>query len=175
LGVAGGRTPRVFSHRSFSSLTIAVVQRLQSPPTVVGAALAGVETVMRNARGEELSEAALRARLANVYWVGGGSGAGKSTVARQIAARHALEYYSTDDAMPDHARRSTSENSPFLAQFAAMDMDERPFVAGAIVVYAEPQVVLQLQLHGRLRCENELQGAEIEPCLESIEFFEGSG
>jgi 2-phosphoglycerate kinase len=68
---------------------------------------------------------ALRARLQHVYWIGGGSGAGKSTIARRVAAEHGLHVYATDDAMTDHARRSTSENAPLLHRFMAMDMDER--------------------------------------------------
>ena len=68
---------------------------------------------------------ALRARLRDVYWIGGGSGAGKSTVARRLAARHGLRLYATDDVMADHGRRSTPADSPFMAEFAAMDMDER--------------------------------------------------
>jgi 2-phosphoglycerate kinase len=68
---------------------------------------------------------ALRERLRHVYWVGGGSGGGKSTIARRLAARHGLDLYVTDDVMTDHARRSTPADSPFLSQFAAMDMDER--------------------------------------------------
>ena len=74
---------------------------------------------------EKLDIAAMRQHLQHVYWIGGGSGAGKSTVARQLAARYDLDHFSTDDAMPDHARRSTPRDSPFLAQFVAMDMDER--------------------------------------------------
>ncbi|MEU6720177.1 hypothetical protein ABZ897_52715 [Nonomuraea sp. NPDC046802] len=69
--------------------------------------------------------AALRARLQHVYWIGGGSGAGKSTIARRIAARHGLRLYATDDVMSDHAGRSTPEDSPFLSEFVAMDMDAR--------------------------------------------------
>jgi hypothetical protein len=68
---------------------------------------------------------ALQAQLQHVYWIGGGSGGGKSTIARRIATRHGLRLYATDDVMPDHARRSTPEDSPQLAEFAAMDMDER--------------------------------------------------
>jgi hypothetical protein len=68
---------------------------------------------------------ALRARLRHVYWIGGGSGAGKSNIARRLAARAGLRLYSTDDVMPDHASRSTPEASPFLSEFADMDMDER--------------------------------------------------
>ena len=69
--------------------------------------------------------AALRARLRHVYWLGGGSGAGKSTIARRIAAEHGMHVYATDDVMPDHAARSTPEDAPYLGRFKAMDMDER--------------------------------------------------
>jgi 2-phosphoglycerate kinase len=69
--------------------------------------------------------AALREQLQHVYWIGGGSGVGKSTIARRIAAQRGLRVYATDDAMADHARRSRSEDSPMLHAFMAMDMDER--------------------------------------------------
>ncbi|HEX7315744.1 MAG TPA: hypothetical protein VF297_17635 [Pyrinomonadaceae bacterium] len=69
--------------------------------------------------------ASLRKRLRHVYWIGGGSGAGKSTVARRIAARHGLRLYATDDVMAEHARRSTRDDAPLLHSFMAMDMDER--------------------------------------------------
>jgi 2-phosphoglycerate kinase len=65
------------------------------------------------------------ARLEHVYWIGGGPGAGKSTIARRVAARHGLRLYVTDDVMSDHARRMSSADSPFLTEFIAMDMDER--------------------------------------------------
>ena len=67
----------------------------------------------------------LRERLRDVCWIGGGSGAGKSTVARRLAARHGLRVYATDEAMADHGRRMTPADSPFMAEFAAMNMDER--------------------------------------------------
>ncbi|HEY3751075.1 MAG TPA: AAA family ATPase [Pseudonocardiaceae bacterium] len=73
----------------------------------------------------EIRDDALSARLAHVYWLGGGSGAGKSTIADRLARRHGLRRCATDDLMSDHARRATAENSPFLHQFMAMDMDQR--------------------------------------------------
>ncbi len=63
--------------------------------------------------------------LEHVYWIGGGSGAGKSTIARRVADRHGLRVYATDDVMSDHARRTTPADSPLLSEFMAMDMDER--------------------------------------------------
>ncbi|MEV0269228.1 hypothetical protein AB0H43_10655 [Hamadaea sp. NPDC050747] len=63
--------------------------------------------------------------MEQVYWIGGGSGGGKSTVARRLAAAHGLRLYATDDVMADHAQRSTPTTSPYLARFQAMDMDER--------------------------------------------------
>ena len=77
-------------------------------------------------RSQELPDAeSLQKQLEHVYWIGGGSGAGKSTIARRIAARHSLRVYSTDDVMADHARRSSPEECPLLHSFIAMDMDER--------------------------------------------------
>ena len=67
----------------------------------------------------------MRAQLGHVYWIGGGSASGKSTIASRLAAEHGLRLYSTDDPMASHARRSTREDSPFLTEFVAMDMDER--------------------------------------------------
>ncbi|TDE42061.1 hypothetical protein E1295_28510 [Nonomuraea mesophila] len=69
--------------------------------------------------------AALRERLRHVRWIGGGSGAGKSTVARRLADRHGFHLYDTDAAMRDHAARSTPGECPHLHAFMAMDMDER--------------------------------------------------
>jgi 2-phosphoglycerate kinase len=69
--------------------------------------------------------APLQEQLKHVYWIGGGSGAGKSTIARRVAAQHGLHVYPTDDVMTDHARRSSREDCPSLHDFMAMDMDER--------------------------------------------------
>jgi hypothetical protein len=75
---------------------------------------------------EDVVDAAeLRARLRHVYWIGGGSGGGKSTIARRLAGRHGWRLYATDDVMRDHAGRTTPLEAPFLHRFIAMDMDER--------------------------------------------------
>jgi len=67
----------------------------------------------------------LQEQLKHVYWIGGGSGAGKSTIARRLAAQHGLSVYSTDDVMAEHARRSSPEDCPLLHKFMEMGMDER--------------------------------------------------
>ena len=69
--------------------------------------------------------ATLRDQFKHVYWIGGGSCAGKSTIARRLASQQGLLVYATDDVMADHARRSTYKDSPLLHRFMAMDMDER--------------------------------------------------
>ncbi|MGA8117492.1 MAG: hypothetical protein WCA46_27965 [Actinocatenispora sp.] len=74
---------------------------------------------------EPADVAELRERLRHVYWIGGGSGAGKSTMAGRLATRYGLRRYVTDDVMSDHAGRSTAEDSPLLHAFLGMDMDER--------------------------------------------------
>jgi 2-phosphoglycerate kinase len=64
-------------------------------------------------------------RLRHVRWIGGGSGAGKSTVARRLAADHGLHLYRSDEMMAEHARRTTPATAPLLHAYLAMDMDER--------------------------------------------------
>jgi hypothetical protein len=63
--------------------------------------------------------------LRHVYWIGGGSGTGKSQVAHQLAQEFGLRVYGTDEAMAGHVARMSPEESPALAAFLAMDMDER--------------------------------------------------
>ncbi len=67
----------------------------------------------------------IREQLRHVFWIGGGSCAGKSTIARRLAEQRGLRVYATDDAMAGHARRTTPETAPLLQAFMAMDMDER--------------------------------------------------
>ncbi|TDC55256.1 hypothetical protein E1281_13580 [Actinomadura sp. KC345] len=63
--------------------------------------------------------------MRHVYWIGGGSGSAKTTVARHLADRFGMRVFDTDAAMPDHARRLPAEQAPYLGRFAAMDMNER--------------------------------------------------
>jgi hypothetical protein len=64
------------------------------------------------------------AGLLHVRWIGGGSGAGKSTVARQLAADHGLRLYHAEP-FSKYVARGAPGARPLLQGFMAMDMDER--------------------------------------------------
>ena len=63
--------------------------------------------------------------MGRVRWIGGGSGAGKSTIARRIASSVGASLYSTDDVMAEHARRLTPVEAPLLHAFREASMDDR--------------------------------------------------
>ena len=64
-------------------------------------------------------------RLRHIRWIGGGSGAGKSTIAGILAEQYGLRIYHCDDTQPAHAARSNPVDEPMLHAFMAMTMDER--------------------------------------------------
>jgi len=86
-----------------------------------------------------MNETAVTTRLAHVRWIGGGSGAGKSTVAQRLAARYNLARYEAEQ-FSRHIQRSDPESAPLVHAFATMDMDER-------WVTRAPDVMLQT-FHG---------------------------
>jgi 2-phosphoglycerate kinase len=63
--------------------------------------------------------------LDHIRWVGGGSGAGKTAVARRLAERSGLAIYSTDATIGVHASKLSEAAAPLLADFRRMSMDER--------------------------------------------------
>jgi hypothetical protein len=67
----------------------------------------------------------LAARLGHVRWLGGGSGAGKSTIAARLAATHGLHVYGTDETLRRHIAGASPDRHPLAAAFVRMDMDER--------------------------------------------------
>ena len=50
--------------------------------------------------------------LSHVFWIGGSACAGKTTLARRLAARHGLALYSCDDHFEDHRRRADPQRHP---------------------------------------------------------------
>jgi len=71
-----------------------------------------------------LDPGAVRDRLRHVRWIGGGSGAGKSTVATRLTARFKLQLLDCE-TFAAHAARSNPVDDPLLHAFVAMTMDER--------------------------------------------------
>lgn len=65
------------------------------------------------------------ASLDHVRWLGGGTGAGKTTIARVLAARSGASVYSTDGSIPAHAEQLSAAGAPLLTRFREMTMDER--------------------------------------------------
>lgn len=63
--------------------------------------------------------------LAHVRWIGGGSGAGKTTLSRMLAERYACRLYNSDATMRDHSARLDSAAAPLLDAFLRSDADER--------------------------------------------------
>src|SRR5215216_3586745 len=63
--------------------------------------------------------------LAHVLWIGGAPDAGKTTIARPLAARHRWRWYSCDVHTHDHIARSDPTQLP--ATYAKLDksIDER--------------------------------------------------
>src|SRR5215472_10987635 len=64
-------------------------------------------------------------RLRHIRWIGGGSGAGKSTIASKLAEEYGHHLYHCDDAQPAHTARSNTADHPMLQEFLSMTMDER--------------------------------------------------
>ena len=50
--------------------------------------------------------------LSHVFWLGGSACAGKTTLARRLAARHGLTLYSCDDHFEAHRRRADPRRHP---------------------------------------------------------------
>lgn len=51
-------------------------------------------------------------RMTQVFWLGGSTCAGKTSVARRLAATHGLRLYSCDDTFEDHRRRARPDRHP---------------------------------------------------------------
>ena len=66
-----------------------------------------------------------RARLRHVRWIGGGTGAGKSSVTQRLAEIHGLVAYNCDDSIRKHAHGADPSQSPLLEAFLEMDMNQR--------------------------------------------------
>jgi hypothetical protein len=84
----------------------------------------GSVTNRRQPPQEEFDTLSLAADVAHVRWIGGGSGAGKSTIAAELSDRHCLRLYHVEQWSAFLAR-TTPATAPLLHAFAAMSPDER--------------------------------------------------
>lgn len=77
-------------------------------------------------------------RLDHVRWIGGSALAGKSTVARALAARSGWHFYSLDSAFEDHRRRDSDKLRRFqaLARRSAKELFAPPAPCQAKALWA---------------------------------------
>lgn len=66
----------------------------------------------------------LKQQLAHILWIGGSTDTGKSTVARNLAARRGWYVYHYDKKDADHHRK-LAETVPEIHKFMAASLDER--------------------------------------------------
>ncbi|WP_150265060.1 hypothetical protein [Paenibacillus tepidiphilus] len=59
-----------------------------------------------------------------VYWIGGSACAGKSTLAKRLAAKYGLRRYACDEHADHHLRAVSPESQPVMTRISAMDMNE---------------------------------------------------
>lgn len=63
--------------------------------------------------------------LQDVLWIGGSSGAGKSTVARLLARRHGLRWYSCDTRTWQHRDRAIAASDPLAIEWEQLTPQQR--------------------------------------------------
>ncbi|MFC5831163.1 hypothetical protein [Nonomuraea insulae] len=64
-------------------------------------------------------------RLAHVRWIAGGTGAGKSTLARLLAERHDVVLYDGDQAERGYAGRCTVQRQPYMCALLRTPVEDR--------------------------------------------------
>jgi hypothetical protein len=72
-----------------------------------------------------LSTDELRQRLSHVRWIGGGTGAGKSTVAAILAGRFDLDVYDGDQGERGYLARVRPDSQPRMTAWLAMTLEQR--------------------------------------------------
>jgi hypothetical protein len=79
--------------------------------------------------------------LEHVLWIGGASGAGKTTLATRLARRHGLRWYSADARTWEHRDTAVRAGHEGAIRWEAMSPEERHEIA-----LADPQALVHLNL-----------------------------
>lgn len=74
-------------------------------------------------------------RLDHIRWLGGGTGAGKTTVAARLAGQAGVSIYSSDATIPAHSLKLGAAAAPLLDRFTRMTMDERWVLRDPVDMY----------------------------------------
>ena len=64
-----------------------------------------------------------------VYWIGGSTCAGKSTLAQMYAEKHELELYSCDEYFNEHLKSISKKDQPVMYNVSTMN----PFLQDTIL------------------------------------------
>jgi adenylate kinase family enzyme len=80
--------------------------------------------------------------LANVLWIGGVAGAGKTTVARSLARRHGIRRYNPDTQTWNHLARALAAGNPAARRFARMTPAERASATPAEIEYDRGPMII---------------------------------
>lgn len=65
-----------------------------------------------------------------IYWIGGSSCSGKSTLAKMLAEKHGLQLYSCDDHFYKHVQLISPEKHPAMKKVAEMNPNEAFYSRG---------------------------------------------
>jgi 2-phosphoglycerate kinase len=91
--------------------------------------------VLHALSSNRIGDARIVRAVDHVRWVGGGSGAGKTTLARRLAERFGLQLDSTDEAIGVHAAELGAAAAPLLDDFRRIGMDQRWVLGDPATMY----------------------------------------